>query len=638
MEPREIYWIYKLFCNLFIHYSKDMALSMADNEIARRYTSSAAYLKRYLVQTFAIYGFTDVLASKSFDDKTGTFLVKDPEYTWINRERYPKIGELADDAKHLFNASQRCHWDTYKMAITVADFVEETLLDLKKYNYQMSSDIKRKVDIVLSNSDLALKCISGEYGNVISIEDGKYTNIDMEMRKRRRFLWDFVSDVFKFFHRYFKNINDEFLFYQIWDTACFDVRCTDKNSFENSLKENYDLFKIPRSFFPYTRIKYTSEESLQRKKETPLTKPQTVTPKPKKEVSKQIPKVSKPEPKKEVIKEESKKIITQKKEIIIDTPKADEFRDSAHVLEISKFTKLGYGYRIDKVNNLARKIIIDDSVIEISSLAFKECFKLEEVVLSSSIKVLKFGLFSNLPNLVKVSFVEGLEKIENNVFENVPLQGEINLPDSLREIGRRAFYTKPTGSLSISVSNNSIDVDDTSYSFHPLINLQIRGYVKKAPVIKKEYSDVSSSAFAFETEINSYVATAVDLCQAHESLIISNSIKKIGFRKESRNGIDTNKVKKFFIGSHVTTLFENTFVMFKELEELEFAEDSIIYELPNYMIGDCNITHIRIPDSVEHISRYCFSLCKSLRCINVSRNTRTSFLDLPEGCEIEVRD
>ena len=46
---------YKLFCNLFVHYSKDIALSMADNEIARRYASSAAYLRRYLVQTFAIW-------------------------------------------------------------------------------------------------------------------------------------------------------------------------------------------------------------------------------------------------------------------------------------------------------------------------------------------------------------------------------------------------------------------------------------------------------------------------------------------------------------------------------------------------------------------------------------------------------
>lgn len=117
---------------------------MADNEIARRYASSAAYLRRYLVQTFAIYGFTDVLASKSFDDKTGTFLVKDPEYTWINRERYPKIGELADDAKHLFNASQRCHWDTYKMAITVADFVEETLLDLKNITIKCLRILKEK--------------------------------------------------------------------------------------------------------------------------------------------------------------------------------------------------------------------------------------------------------------------------------------------------------------------------------------------------------------------------------------------------------------------------------------------------------------------------------------------------------------
>ena len=103
MEPRDQYEIFKIFCDLMKWYSKDMSLSMADNEIARRYTSSVAKLRRYLVQRFANCGFNDVEAHHAFDEKTGIFLVKNSEYKWINRYSYPEIGELEDEAKKLYN-------------------------------------------------------------------------------------------------------------------------------------------------------------------------------------------------------------------------------------------------------------------------------------------------------------------------------------------------------------------------------------------------------------------------------------------------------------------------------------------------------------------------------------------------------
>ena len=616
MEPKELHLIYKQFCDLAYYYSRDLALSMADNELYRRYRSSLSVFLRYLVQTFAKYGITDVLAYKSVDDYEGRFVgIPDPEYWWINRDRYPELGRLEDEMFKLCNASKRCNADVLKSMIPMTSFVEKTILELKKYNYTLSFDIKTKVDTILSIRELLEKRPKG---------------FQLELRDRRRYLWDFVSDVYNFWYRYFKNIGEELLFFRMFETANIEVRYRGENSIEESLNQTYKLFKIPRNPLPYIEFEYKTEESIKPKKIV-VEKPKTIVPKPKKEAIKPTPKVNEITPKKEIANKPSVTIETK-------VQKTNENVETANILTISKYTRLADGYRIDKVDNVAKKIIISDNVCEISSMAFRECHKLEEVTLSKNLKVLKFGLFSNLPNLTKINFVEGLEKIENNVFEQTPLKGEISLPNSLKVIGNRAFYTKVPELVRISLSKNSIEEENISKSFHPLIKLDIRGMIKQETVVKKEYSDICNSPFAFETEMSFYVSTAVDLYRVHEVLVIPNAIKKVGFRKESKNGVDTNKVKKFVIPSHVTTLFENTFVMFKELEELEFDEDSLIYELPNYMIGDCNIKHIIVPDSVGEIRRSCFTLCKSLESISVSKHVRTTFLDLPEGCKIIVRD
>ena len=75
--------------------------------------------------------------------------------------------------------------------IPMTSFVEKTILELKKYNYTLSFDIKTKVDTILSIRELLEKRPKG---------------FQLELRDRRRYLWDFVSDVYNFWYRYFKNI------------------------------------------------------------------------------------------------------------------------------------------------------------------------------------------------------------------------------------------------------------------------------------------------------------------------------------------------------------------------------------------------------------------------------------------------
>ena len=666
MEPRNQYEIYTTFCNLMSWYSKDMSLSMADNEIARRYTSSVAKLRRYLVQRFANCGFNDVEAHYAIDEKTGVFLVKNPEYNWINRYSYPEIGELEDEVKKLYNASNNCHWDTYKVAISVADFVEETISNLEKYNYRISAEIKRKVEIVISNRELAHRCISGTFGNVISIENGEYTNIDLEMRNRRRLFWDFVSDVFNYFYRYFKQRDDEVTFYKIFETAHLNTRYGGKISIEESLKETYKLFKVPANPNYYINFEYTTLESV-----NPIVKSKTTMIKTKNETT--------PKTKKEVVKEATTKKVndvksTPKPEVvnpIVIEQKVNVVEEVAlNVLDISKYTKLANGYRIDRVENKAKKIIVDDRVVEFNSLAFLECYKLEEITIGKNVRAIKFGQFSNLKNLIKVTFSEGLCNIDNNAFENTNLQGIIDLPSSLLTIGKKAFNVINPNILTINVSKFTCYCDN---SFHNLSKVYIEGKLKgKAEeVVKKEEIAIDKTTFTkeeFSSPMIDYVDKPFDLeviksyddcddayafirsyddegrclaysvTEGHEVMIVSKPIQVVEFEKyfSFEEEEEAYKIRKLILSDDVEEISSsNSFYSFVNLQELVLPNNSKFTKLPKRMFTKVNnkITHLEIPNCVKDIDPNCFENSNILY-LTIGKDVDISKVNFPHKVKI----
>ena len=682
MQPKEQYELYKLFCDLMFYYTKTLSLSMADNELHRRYHSSVASLKRYLVQTFATQGINDVLAHKSVDFSTGKFIgIPDPSYWYINPQRHPKLAEHIQEMEKLYNAKRNCRKDYNKVLENSSYYFKNILSKLNKYNYIPTPLMKKKIDIVSSIADLLngkgefknglVKSIASNYtfdknGKRIDTDyyikpeetelgkrlaarwglgnntdnkqyaaDGSpYVEVALEIENRRYYIYDVVVDIFKYLYIYFKQRNDEFTFYQIFETAHVDTRYAKGNTIEKSLEEGYKLFDLPENPISHIRLEYTTLESIQ-----PKTKPVSQTSKVTTSKVKKEPVKKAVKPKVEPVKEEVKvEVVKPKVEVVkpVVEPKIEPLMDECNVLEISKYCETDFGYRIEKVFNKAKKIIIGDEVRELSMSAFNDCKSLEEISIGKNLRTIKFGQFKNCLNLKKVTFSEGLYEIQNCAFENTNLMGEITLPSSLSTIGRRAFNVKNPKELIVNVS------EDTTYdesAFHELITLNSEIVKEEVEVVskKKEYTDICSSSFAFETEISFYSAMAVDIYKAHEVLVIPTSITKVGFRKETKNNVDTSKVKKIVIGKHVKFLANDTFVMFNNLEELEFAEDCSIFDLPNHMIGNCKITHITIPDGVESIFSGCFELCKSLKSISVSKHLYTRFLKLPAGCEIIVR-
>ncbi|MBR3358599.1 MAG: leucine-rich repeat protein [Solobacterium sp.] len=83
------------------------------------------------------------------------------------------------------------------------------------------------------------------------------------------------------------------------------------------------------------------------------------------------------------------------------------------------------------------KLIVPEGVVEIQKFAFSYS-NLEEIVLPSTLKYIRYGAFYHCRNLKSITIPDGVEEIEESVFSMSGLE-EIHLPKHLQRIDRNAF-------------------------------------------------------------------------------------------------------------------------------------------------------------------------------------------------------
>ena len=114
----------------------------------------------------------------------------------------------------------------------------------------------------------------------------------------------------------------------------------------------------------------------------------------------------------------------------------------------------GIGYKLDQENNIYKIVDYQDtenkvleipekyndiSVTKIVDYAFSSS-NLKEIIVPNSISELGIGIFSNMPDLEKVTLkLENLKIIPERTFYYSTNLGTIILPDTVEEIGREAF-------------------------------------------------------------------------------------------------------------------------------------------------------------------------------------------------------
>lgn len=243
--------------------------------------------------------------------------------------------------------------------------------------------------------------------------------------------------------------------------------------------------------------------------------------------------------------------------------------------------------------SLLTKVTLPDSVAEISSGAFSGCQNLESIYIGSGLKQINIdalnGLFAGDSKLQKIEVSPDNKAFTTDgnvlmskdktkiVYFPMSTTGEYTVPDSVKEIGFRAF--SQAGIDSIVLPENLETVGEYAFSGSKITSLQIPESVK----------NIGSFAFA-----NLQI----------ESLKIPSAFKSNGI------GVFSNckKLKSVEIEEGITSINESTF------ENSSLLED------------------VKLPQSLKLIGAFAFKNCKSLSTVTFPEKSETVGERAFEGC------
>ena len=253
-------------------------------------------------------------------------------------------------------------------------------------------------------------------------------------------------------------------------------------------------------------------------------------------------------------------------------------------------TTLG-DYAFVNCTGLTSVNLSNTSIRSLGKYVFNGCTELSSIMLPLDVTTISEGLFmgctafsgfngiSNLNQLV-------IRNIEKSAFENVSLNGEsLVIPDTVSEIGSRAFASNYIGSLSV----------------------------------PKSVTSVGEGAFAVNYSISNVT---------------------VPFLGASRTSSANNGYTWFFGGAYVdnititdmTTIYSSTFAGGASYVDTINLESSVTTIEKSAFENYGNITYLSLPESVTSIGESAFKGCTSLSSINIPSKVTSISKSTFENC------
>jgi hypothetical protein len=261
--------------------------------------------------------------------------------------------------------------------------------------------------------------------------------------------------------------------------------------------------------------------------------------------------------------------------------------------------------------NQSGEVTIPSNVKEIGSSAFcnldeQNNSNMTGINIPNSVKVIGERAFYNCSNLKNVVIPNGVTEIGAGAFEECKALQDIVIPDSVKEIGDEAFWA--CRSLKkIKIPNNGIHLSDNIFHYCEQLNdidLPITAVVESnafngTPWIEKERNPDGSII------INNVLMNAGT--QKEEFKVPSN-VKVIG------RGVFSGwtNLKKVQIPSGVTKIGENAFEECTNLETIEIP--SSVEEIGAYAFISCSkLNNVTFHEGLKTIGMGAFTLCKNVK-------------------------
>ena len=285
------------------------------------------------------------------------------------------------------------------------------------------------------------------------------------------------------------------------------------------------------------------------------------------------------------------------------------------------------------------KVVVDEGITRIGNYAFYQLPNLTEVLTSESLEEIGQYAFYRCPKLAKVTFSEGLKTISQYAFRDCTSITALNLPDSLTTIGKGAFYGL-TGITSLKLPSGLTEIGENA--FYQCSALKEVVFPDNITVVGKGmfYYCTALEKVHLPANLVTIESGAFSNCTALKNVEFPDSLKTIGGTAfnfcTSLESIDLpekletigtgaflacRKVKSITFPANVT-LGMNVLDQCTSLETVILPEG--LTEIPQEMFARCSaLKTVVIPESVTVIHGYAFNECTALESIDLPDHLTT---------------
>ncbi len=256
-----------------------------------------------------------------------------------------------------------------------------------------------------------------------------------------------------------------------------------------------------------------------------------------------------------------------------------------------------------------QKIVIPDSVTFIEEAAFICCFDLENVQLPKNIKAIPNAMFGTCRSLKEISIPQTVKSIGNCAFtycknlEKVNWEGK----SKLQKIGREAFAICNIKKMTLPASVKKIGSAGVSGTHFIQVEKNNKNFKSKNGVL---FSRDGKTLVCYPNK------------KKGGTYKIPKGVKTIGSYSFSSNdgwGDDNLYLKKLIMPDSVTVVKKGAFVGAKKLKTVRFSKKLKRIEEDAFC---CNLTSIKLPNSIEYIGKYAFNCDEMKRTIIIPKNVK----------------
>lgn len=251
-------------------------------------------------------------------------------------------------------------------------------------------------------------------------------------------------------------------------------------------------------------------------------------------------------------------------------------------------------------------INLSESLTEIGTNVFGGCSALKSIDIPDNIRSIGDGAFEGCKSLENINFGGGIESLDRRAFAGCDALKSVKLPNSVKFMGEGVFqYCKSLESVILSSSVDSIKLytfmECTSLKNIDLANVKYLGYA---------FRECSSLE-------NVEIPASVDSIDA--SFVRCSNLKSIN--------VDPDNSKYSSKDGVLYTKDMTGLVAYPAgLTEIKF-ESSVNRILENAFGLNLNITSLVIPDNVEIIEGFVFSICENLASVTIGKSVKSIGMD-----------